>query len=146
MYRSCFVAVALALGITGCGIGRDSQSPSATFTASVSYQNAYRSALEQARLCLCGKDTYEVKSQLDAMGKSALVRVVAPFTANEVARVDIQAIDDTSSNIQVEMWGKSIWNESALRAMQDAILYGIASCTAYMPRAGVSGKQSGIVP
>jgi len=31
------------------------------------------------------------------------------------------------------MWGKSIWNTDALRAMREAVVYGVPSCVAYMP-------------
>ena len=86
------------------------------------YQDAYRYATVQAERCLVGQGGYRVVGELDDNARTGLVRVVAPFFDGEMARVEIGAIDAHSSNVYIGMWGKSIWNTDALRAMREAVV------------------------
>jgi hypothetical protein len=135
MLRIFAAAAALALGLAGCtlGIAPGTASPSGDYKLGVNYQDAYKSALAQAKLCLTGNDAYKIENRLDTVGRTAQVRVVAPFTRNDIARVDIAAIDDRDSQVKVVMWGQGIWNTDAVIAMRDAIRFALPACTSYMP-------------
>lgn len=135
MYRMMLAAPALALGLAGCslGIGAGSDSPTLVFKTDFSYQEAYGFAREQAELCLLGKESYALRGNVDTAGKTAQVRVTAPFTDNDMARVEIKASGEQSADVTVTMWGVGIWNAAAARAMRDAVQYGVPSCTAFMP-------------
>lgn len=137
MFRFAAAAL-LAFGLAGCtfGIHSGRESPSGDYKIAVNYQSAYNTALAQAQQCLVGKDAYRVVSNLDTVGRKGQVRVLAPFTDNNIALVNPAAIDDRNTDVHIEMWGESIWNESALIAMRDAIEFQIPACTSYMP----SGK------
>lgn len=134
MIRIAAAAVALA-GLAACstGISSGGGSPSDSFTAQSDYREAYRAATAQAERCLQGSGAYKVRGELDAAGQGALVRVVAPFTGDDVARVRIAAIDARQSKVDIVMWGRGLWNTDAVRAMREAIIYGVPSCVAFMP-------------
>ncbi len=135
---AAMLAVGLAgvgmAGLSGCSLGIDSgKSPSGNYKVEVGYQKAYRAARVQAEQCLTGKDAYTVLGTLDDVGRKAVVRVVAPFTDNDVARVEIAAIDEGHSDVHITMWGRSIWDGDAVIAMRDAIRFQVPSCVSYMP-------------
>jgi hypothetical protein len=135
MLRIFAAAAVLALGLAGCslGIAPGRESPSGDYKLGVNYQDAYKTAVAQARLCLTGQDAYRVVDDVDTVGRKALVRVEAPFTRNDIARVDITALDDHTSNVRIAMWGQGIWDADAVIAMRDAIRFGLPACVSYMP-------------
>jgi hypothetical protein len=135
MYKSLITTLMLSAGLVGCslGVAPGRNSPSLTFQAPVSYQAALASAQRQAELCLRGKKTYDVVTEQDAAIKTATLRVTAPYTSNDLARVEIAGQGDKRSDVRVVMWGESIWNGDAVRAMRDAVLYDLPSCTSFMP-------------
>lgn len=135
MFRILAAAATLVLGLGGCslGISPGSDSPSAEYKIAVNYQDAYKTAQAQARQCLVGQEAYTVRADLDTVGRKGVVRVRAPYTDNDLARVDIAAVDDKSSTVRITMWGTSIWNGDAVVAMRDAIRFGLPSCISYMP-------------
>jgi hypothetical protein len=136
MLRISTAAAVLAIGATlaGCTVGiSGGDSPRDHFTADVNYQRALRSAEEQARTCLLGNDAYQVQATDDKASRSGVVRVNAPFTPNDMARVDIKALGENRSDVTVVMWGRNLWNRAAVDAMHDAIVYSVPSCTSFMP-------------
>lgn len=128
-------AVAGVVGLAGCSVGTapGAGAVSGNYKLQTNYQDAYRYATVQAERCLVGQGCYRVVGELDDNARTGLVRVVAPFFDGEMARVEIGTIDAHSSNVYIGMWGKSIWNTDALRAMREAVVYGVPSCVAYMP-------------
>lgn len=137
MYRILLAGSALALGLLGCttGIVSGDSSPSRAFSAPVSAQAAYKAALEQANMCLRGADGgYRVVGNFNEAAGSGQVRVVAPVFDGEVAQVDVNGTGAATSDIKVTMWGRGIWNAAASDAMHDAIIFGVPSCTVYMPK------------
>jgi hypothetical protein len=137
---AAFRGLGLGLGLTiagalaGCTLGiSEGQSPHTSFTADVNYHRALHTADRQARDCLRGEGAYSVITTEDAASHSGLVRVVAPLFSNDVARVVIKGDGDSRSNVDVTMWGRNIWDKTALDAMRDAIRYSATSCTSYMP-------------
>jgi len=133
MIRTAVAAAVAAAGLAACSTGISPGAPSDSFTAQSEYRDAYRAATAQAERCLRGTGAYKVQGEVDAAGRSALLRVVAPFTGDDVARVRIAAIDQRQSKVDIVMWGRGIWNTDALRAMREAITYGVPSCVSYMP-------------
>lgn len=135
MFRILAAAAALVLGLAGCslGIAPGSESPARSYKLAVNYQDAYKTAEAQARMCLVGKDAYSVVGNLDTSSRKGVVRVTAPFTDNDIVRVDVSAIDEKNSDVRIAMWGRGTWNGDAVVAMRDAIRFGLPSCTSFMP-------------
>src|SRR5690606_40484501 len=104
-----------------------------SITRQPSYRDASPGATAQARRCLQSTGAYTVHGQMDDTARTALVRVEAPFTGDDVTRVQIAATGERQSKVDIAMWGRGIWNEDAVRAMREAIIYGLPSCVAYMP-------------
>ena len=128
-------AIALLAGLAGCALGIDGGSaPRATFQANMPVQDALNAAQEQATLCLRGKDAYEVVRLPGGNADSGSVVVRAPFTQNDIARVDVAGAGAGRSNVDIVMWGRSLWDANAVSAMRDAITFRTPSCKAYMPR------------
>lgn len=137
MYRIFLAGSALALSLVGCTTGIDvgGNSPTRAFKAQVSAQAAYKAALEQADMCLRGKDGgYRVVGNFNEAAGSGEMRVLGPLFDREVARVDIKAAAAASSDVKVVMWGEGPWNAAAADAMHDAITFGVPSCSVYMPQ------------
>ncbi|CAM3848108.1 lipoprotein [Bordetella pertussis] len=141
-------AVAGVVGLAGCSVGTapGAGAVSGNYKLQTNYQDAYRYATVQAERCLVGQGGYRVVGELDDNARTGLVRVVAPFFDGEMARVEIGTIDAHSSNVYIGMWGKSIWNTDALRAMREAVVYGVPSCVAYMPAIRRRPRKSGACP
>jgi hypothetical protein len=127
------VGCAMALSACTFGITQGAQTPQGTYDLPVNYRSAYQSALQQARACLLANDYYKTASVLNDSTRTGVVRVLSPFSDNDFARVDINAIDDQHSRVHIVMWGERIWNANAVVAMRDAIRFGVPSCTSYMP-------------
>jgi hypothetical protein len=135
MFRRFAAAAILAFGLAGCtlGINPGRESPSGDYKLAVNYQSAYNVARVQAEQCLTGKDAYRVVGNLDTVGRKGQVRVLAPFTDNNIAVVEVAAIDDRNSDVHIAMWGEGIWNADAVTAMRDAIQFQLPACVSYMP-------------
>ena len=136
MYRNLVAASALALGLAGCslGISSDSASPHSEFKAPVAFKDAYDAVIRQANACLRSTDNaYRVVSDLNESAQTGVVRVLAPYSDREMSRVDLKSLGPKSTDVRVVMWGKGTWDAAAMRAMQDAVYYGLVSCSTYMP-------------
>ncbi|CAB3700210.1 MULTISPECIES: BPTD_2524 family lipoprotein [Achromobacter] len=136
MYRNLVAASALALGLAGCslGISKDSAGPHSEFKAPVAFKDAYATVIRQSNNCLRSTDNaYRVISDLNEGAQSGVVRVLAPYTDNEMSRVELKAAGAKSTDVRIVMWGKGTWDAAAMQAMQDAIYYSITSCSTYMP-------------
>jgi hypothetical protein len=134
MSRILAAASVLAVSLAGCSVGiTPGQSPSGEYKVEVGYQQAYKAARTQAEMCLTGKDAYAVQGNVDDAGRKAILRVTAPLSGNDVARVEITGIDAGHSDVRIAMWGRSIWNGDAVIAMRDAIRFQVPTCVSYMP-------------
>ncbi|AZY49360.1 BPTD_2524 family lipoprotein [Bordetella avium] len=132
MFKAISLA-SLVLALAGCavGTGPNDGAVSGEVQAQVPLKAAYDAAVAQAQRCLVGQGGYRVEGQLNET--TAVMRVLPPFGSNEMARVEIKSTGPQSSTAHINMWGRSIWNSDAVRAMKDAITYGLPSCVAYMP-------------
>lgn len=136
MYRKLVAASVLALGLAGCSIGisQDGSSPHSEFKAPVAFKDAYDAVIRQSNACLRSADNaYRVVTDLNESAQSGVVRVLAPYSDNEMTRVDLKAAGAKTTDVRIVMWGKGTWDAAAMRAMQDAIYYGLVSCSTYMP-------------
>ncbi|MGY6269621.1 BPTD_2524 family lipoprotein [Achromobacter denitrificans] len=136
MYRNLVAASALALGLAGCsmGISQTGSSPHSEFKAPVAFKDAYATAIRQSNDCLRSTDNaYRVVADLNESAQSGVVQVLAPYSDNEMSRVELKAAGAKSTDVRIVMWGKGTWDAAAMRAMQDAVYYGLVSCSSYMP-------------
>ena len=135
MYWKLVAASALALGLAGCSMGISSgSSPHSEFKAPVSFKDAYDAAIRQASYCLRSTDNaYRVVDTLNESAQSGVVQVLAPYSDNEVTRVELKAAGPKTTDVRIVVWGKGTWDAAAMRAMQDAIYYSLVSCSSYMP-------------
>ena len=104
MYRNLVAASALALGLAGCslGISQDGTSPHSEFKAPVAFKDAYAAVIRQSNNCLRSTDNaYRVVPDLNEGAQSAVVRVLAPYTDNEMSRVDLKAAGEKLSLIHI---------------------------------------------
>lgn len=128
------VFVCLPLGLVGCASTLGESTLSGNFDVPLNYRQAYQNARAQAQGCLLGNGSYRIKGALDEVHQGGVVSVVPQlFGKREVARVQIVAVDDAHARVYVSMWGKGLWDVNAMHAMHDAIVFGVSSCSTYMP-------------
>lgn len=136
-YSPLFLSLALlSLALSGCAVGTapGGGTLSGSFDVPLGYRQAYRNALAQTEMCLLGNGGYRIEGGLEEGRRAGLVSVVPTlFGSGEVARVELSAIDDTHTRVKVGMWGESIWNAAAMRAMRDAVTFSAPSCMSFMP-------------
>jgi len=135
MIRIAVAALAVA-GLAACstGISSGGSMPADHLTVNFGYRSTYEAAAAQAERCLRGTGAYTVHGTVDDASRTAVMRVVAPFTGDDVARVNITGQGDRQSQVDILMWGRGIWNEDAVHAMRAAVIYQVPSCTSYMPK------------
>ncbi len=122
---------ALPAVLAGCG-GVGPGSPGETFKAPVAYQEVYRRAVDQADYCLRGVTGYPVTGGIDTAARTSQM-VVKGDLGGALTVVDARALDDNSSEVSVKVVGMNIWDAKAVKAMKDAILFGVPGCSNYMP-------------
>ncbi|HEY0296534.1 MAG TPA: hypothetical protein VGC69_14495 [Bordetella sp.] len=127
--------VLAATALSGCSIGIGTGgSLSGSFEAPVGYRQAYQTALAQAQLCLVGDGAYRVEGRVDETTHAGRLSVVPKLVdGREMARVEVSAAGDARARVRVEMWGESLWNANAMRAMHDAVYFSAPSCAVYIP-------------
>lgn len=143
MIRMAVTALALA-GLSACstGISSGGNTPTDRVTVDFDYRSTYAAATAQAERCLRGEGgAYTVHGTVDDVNRTALVRVEAPFTGDDVARVTIAGQGERQSQVDIVMWGRGIWNDVALDAMRAAVTFQVPSCTTYMPKDSPSGAR-----
>ena len=135
MIRIAVAALAVAgLGACSTGLSSGGNLPSDQLTVQSDYRAVFQAATAQAERCLRGNgDAYAVQGTVDDATRTAQVRVVAPFTNDDVARVNIVGQGAKQTQVDIVMWGRGIWNEKAVQAMHAAVIYQVPSCTSYMP-------------
>jgi len=135
MARLWMAASLAALGLAGCAIGSvsDGGSLSGSFEVAQDYRQAFLAARKQAERCLVGDGGYEVRAERNDAAGTGLIRVVPRLVEGQVARIEVVPQGADRTRVDVSMWGRSIWNADAMRAMHDAVVFGVPSCTTYMP-------------
>jgi hypothetical protein len=136
MIRLAIAAMAVAsLAACSTGLSSGGNTPRDSVTVQSDYKSVYQGVTEQAERCLRGEGkAYTVHGTIDDASRTAMVRVEAPFTGDDVARVNITGEGDRQTRVDIVMWGRGIWNAGAVRAMRAAAIYQVPSCVTYMPR------------
>ncbi|MVW70961.1 MULTISPECIES: BPTD_2524 family lipoprotein [unclassified Bordetella] len=144
MMRFAVAALAVAtLAACSTGLSSGGNTPSDSVTVQSDYRSVYQAVTEQAERCLRGKgQAYTVHGTVDDASRTALVRVEAPFTGDDVARMNIKGEGDRQTRVDIAMWGRGIWNAGAVRAMRAAAIYQVPSCSTYMPSDPVPEERS----
>ncbi|MBV6303408.1 hypothetical protein KVP10_00840 [Candidimonas humi] len=123
----------LAAGLlSGCAIGIQGNSPTISYTVPRDYLTVYHRAEDQAQKCLRGQNAYNVRGKLDRASRSGSVDVLAPLGDSTVARTQFQALDAGHTRVIQTVWGRSIWDAKALRAMRESVFMDTSVCTAYL--------------
>ena len=140
MIRIAVATLALA-GLSACstGISSGGDMPTSRLTVDFGYRSTYEAATAQAERCLRGEGgAYTVHGTVDDANRTAMVRVEAPFSGEDVARVNITGQGSKQSQVDIVMWGRGIWNDVAVDAMRAAVTYQVPSCVTYMPKDAAS--------
>lgn len=133
--RSVHLAALLSIALlTGCAIGiKPGQSPSAQMTVPFDVQTVYDRALAQTRYCLVTEDNFPVKASLSSDRRSGQIEVLMSFTHSVLSKVEMQAVTNSSTRVDIQMWGENVWDQTAIDAMKAAIEFGTPSCVNYFP-------------
>lgn len=131
--KTLVISVGAAIALSGCALGIQSNgnSPSITYSVPRNYQAVYLRAQNQAAECLTAKKQYDVYAQVDPALQTALVAVRSDFGNIEVARTEIKAIDDKSTQVKHVVSGRGPWDTSALEAMRQSIRMDTSVCVVY---------------
>lgn len=129
-----WMAALLPLLLGACvGINQNS-SPKDTFTVPVPYEVIFERAKSQAQRCWSANGEFPVIGSLNQAERTAFVAVTGELGANRYGQVDIRALNDQSTEVQVTVSGINIWNVKSLAAMHEVLQFGTPTCTSYMPR------------
>lgn len=124
----------LPLLLGGClGINQNS-SPRDTFTVPVSYEVIFERAKAQAQRCWSADGEFPVIGAINHTDRTAFVAVTGELGGNRYGQVDIRALNDQSTEVQVMVNGINIWNVKSLAAMHEVLQFGTPTCISYMPR------------
>ena len=124
----------LPLLLGGClGINQNS-SPRDTFMVPVSYEVIFERAKAQAQRCWSADGEFPVIGSINHTDRTAFVAVTGELGGNRYGQVDIRALNDQSTEVQVMVNGINIWNVKSLAAMHEVLQFGTPTCISYMPR------------
>lgn len=132
MYRKLMVAgLAVVLGGCASGIDNGSDNTIADFVAPVGYQEAYRLAEEQARVCTQGAVTGNVYTD----NRTAMLRVNSTFLYQyTIQQIDIAQVDADSSRVKVTMWKRGGWGPRHIEAIRQTLLRKSTLCESELPK------------
>jgi hypothetical protein len=122
------------LFLSACvGINPNS-SPKDTFTVPVSYEVIFERAKAQAQRCWSADGEFPVIGSINKADRTAFVAVTGELGNSRYGQVDIRALGDHSTQVQVMVSGINIWNVKSLASMHEVLQFGSPTCTSYMPR------------
>lgn len=124
------MAALVAVALAGCSVGMQpgGQYPKMSFSAPVSYQEAYRRADAQGRACPRNAD---VTGDLFSDNRTGVVRfrlTGGGMDAGDLARVDISERPEGGSEIQISYQDKGGWDKGFADAMRQSIESGSSVC------------------
>ncbi len=134
-------SIVSVLVLAGCSGIEPGKSPSTQFTVPLTLQETYDRAMAQTRYCLITEDRLPSSGTVQASGQSAQIQVMLKLTRTVVAQVDMKSLNAQSTQVDVQMWGANVWDQTAADAMRAAIEYGVPSCTNYFPTAKSDRKK-----
>lgn len=122
-----------ALTLAGCAGVSSNQAPSVQFNVPLTVEQVFERAMAQTKYCLATDDSASIVSKMADDKRSAQIQVLLRFSRILAAEIDMQALNAHSTQVDVLMWGASIWDQTAADAMQAAIQFGVPSCINYFP-------------
>lgn len=132
MLKKLSVAFLITL-LAGCGSASFNSALSTTYISKVNYQDVFERAREQANYCWRTETGYPVVAELNSTNKTAFVAVTGLFGSSRMAELTAREVEGNSTEVKIAVDGVSVWNAGAIRAMKDAVEFGVPSCTSYMP-------------
>ena len=132
MIKKLFSFVLISL-IAGCGSIGSSSAPQESFVAQVAYKDVFERAKAQANYCWRTESDFPIVAKMNETDQSLEVFVTGIFGSTRMAEVSGRASGAGKTDVRIVVSGDSIWNRAAVSAMKDAIVFGVPSCTSYMP-------------
>lgn len=132
MLKKLSVAFLITL-LAGCGSASFNSALSTTYISKVNYKDVFERAREQANYCWRTETGYPVVTELNATNKTAIVAVTGLLGSSRMAELTAREVEGNSTEVKIAVDGVSVWNAGAIRAMKDAVEFGVPSCTSYMP-------------
>lgn len=117
----------------GCGGITSSTAPTTTFVAQVNYKDVFERAKEQANYCWRSITDYPIVANLNETDKTVEVYVTGLLGSTRMAELSGRAINNNSTEVKIAASGVNIWNRGAVKAMREAVEFGVPTCTSYMP-------------
>ena len=129
-----WMAALLPLLLGACiGINQNT-SPKETFTVPVPYEVIFERAKTQAQRCWSADGEFPVIGSINQAQRTAFVAVTGELGTNRYGQVEIKALNDQSTEVQVTVNGINIWDVKSIAAMREVLQFGAPTCTSYMPR------------
>jgi muconolactone delta-isomerase len=127
-------AFLIPLLLSACMGVNPNSSPKDQFTVPVAFEVIYERAKAQAQRCWSADGEFPVIGSLNKSDRTAFVAVTGQFGSTRYAEVEIRALGDQSTQVQVYVNGTSIWDVKSLAAMHEVLQFGVPTCISYMPR------------
>lgn len=109
-------------------------SPKDSFTIPVAYEVVFDRARAQAERCWSADGEFPIISTINKSDRTALVAVTGELGGSRYGQVDIRALNDQSTQVEVIVNGVNIWDVKSLAAMHEVLQFGVPTCVSYMPR------------
>jgi hypothetical protein len=129
------VALTAALMLTGCSVGLQpgKEYLSMSFTAPITYQEAYRRAEATARKCQASGSNWLIQSvavngNVYSDNKTAELGIRMEGWNNDVERIDIKESTPGSSDVKITVWDTDWWDHDEMVAMRISIETGNVTC------------------
>lgn len=116
------------VALSGCAVGiqPEGEYPSETFTAPVSFQEAYRRADAQPRECV---PNMTITGNLFTDNNTGIVRVTMPsYSGSDLVRVNLKQITNNNTEVTVTASDNGVFDKGQVIAMKQSILTGKTSC------------------
>lgn len=126
-----FLAPAL---LSACIGVNPNSSPKDSFSIPVPYEIVYDRAHAQAERCWSADGEFPVIGEINTVDRTAFVAVTGEFGHNRYGQVEIRAVNDRTSQVDVVVNGINIWDVKSLAAMHEVLQFGVPTCVSYMPR------------
>ena len=98
----------VCVALSGCAVGiTGDQQARQSFTSTQSVDVALAAAQAQALACLTGNGSYQVERLPGGNADSGSIVVRAPFTQNDMARVDVSR-QGAGTQVDIAMWGRNL--------------------------------------
>jgi len=98
----------VCVALSGCAVGiTGDQQARQSFTSTQSVDVALAAAQAQALACLTGNGSYQVQRLPGGNADSGSIVVRAPFTQNDMARVDVSR-QGAGTQVDIAMWGRNL--------------------------------------